>query len=101
MNYKMIRYIIGQLLLVEGALMLLPLAVSLIYGEFQTSWAFVIPILALVLFGGSLTAFKPKDKALRAKDGFVIVGLSWIILSFRVSPIYHIRAYPEFCGCIF
>ena len=102
MNYKMIRYIIGQLLLVEGALMLLPLAVSLIYGEFQTSWAFVIPILALVLFGGSLTAFKPKDKALRAKDGFVIVGLSWIILSlFGCLPYIISGLIPSFVDAFF
>ena len=35
MNYKMIRYLVGQLLWVEGALMVLPLATSLIYGEFK------------------------------------------------------------------
>jgi Trk-type K+ transport system membrane component len=36
MKFKMLRYIIGQLLLAEGLLMLLPLATSLIYGEFET-----------------------------------------------------------------
>ena len=81
MNYKMIRYITGQLLLVEGALMLLPLAVTLIYGEFDTMVAFIAPILILAILGTAFVIAKPKNQALRAKDGFVVVGLSWVILS--------------------
>lgn len=102
MNYKMIRYITGQLLLVEGALMLLPLAVSLIYGEFHTSRAFVIPILVLAILGGALTALKPKDKTLRTKDGFVIVGMSWIILSlFGCLPYMISGLIPNFINALF
>ncbi len=81
MNFKMLRYIIGQLLLAEAILMLLPLVTTLIYGEFEMLSAFLIPIAALVVLGGLFSLFKPEDKTLRAKDGFVTVGLSWIILS--------------------
>ena len=81
MNFKMLRYIIGQLLLAEAALMLLPLVTSLIYGEFEMLSAFLIPIAALLILGILFSMFKPEDKTLRAKDGFVTVGLSWMILS--------------------
>ena len=81
MNYKMIRYIVGQLLWAEGALMLLPLITSLIYGEFKMLHAFLIPITVLCLLGALFSAKKPTDSALGVKDGFVVVGLSWIILS--------------------
>jgi len=77
----MLRYIIGQLLLAEAALMLLPLVTSLIYGEFEMLSAFLIPIAALLILGILFSVFKPEDKTLRAKDGFVTVGLSWMILS--------------------
>ena len=36
MNKQMIRYVLGLVLLIEGALLLLPLAVALLYRE--TTW---------------------------------------------------------------
>ena len=81
MNFKMMRYITGQLLLAEGALMALPFAVSLIYGEFSSLWAFIIPMAALFILGALMVVFKPADKTLGVKEGFVTVGLSWIVLS--------------------
>lgn len=81
MNYKMLRYIVGQLLLAEGALMILPLVTSLIYGEFKMLHAFLIPMGALFLLGVLFSLKKPANNALSVKDGFVVVGLSWIIMS--------------------
>ena len=82
MNLKMLRYITGQLLLVEGALMLIPLITMLIYGEFGMLYSVLIPIGMLLVLGVLLSLRKPEGSALGAKDGFVVVGLSWIILSF-------------------
>ena len=82
MNLKMLRYITGQLLLVEGALMLIPLITMLIYGEFGMLYSVLIPIGMLLVLGVLLSLRKPEGSALGAKDGFVVVGLSWVILSF-------------------
>ncbi len=81
MNYRMIRFIIGQLILAEGVLMSLPFVVCLWYGEWNTMWSILIPMLIMILVGSISSIFKPKNKTLSAKEGFVIVGLSWIILS--------------------
>lgn len=81
MNYKMLRYIIGKLLIAEGALMVLPLIASLFYGEFGNLHAFLIPIAALLIIGFLISLKKPENDALSVTDGFVVVGLSWIILS--------------------
>lgn len=81
MNYKMLRYIVGQLLIAEGALMAIPLVTSLIYGEFGMLHAFLIPIGITLLLGFLFSRKKPLNNALGVKDGFVVVGLSWIILS--------------------
>ena len=102
MNYKMIRYIVGQLLLAEGGLMILPLATSLIYGEFKMLHAFLIPMAVLFLLGALFSVKKPKDSALGVKDGFVVVGLSWIILSlFGCLPYVISGLIPNFIDAFF
>ena len=80
MNYRMISYIVGQIIRVEGILMLLPLACTLIYGD-GNYLAFLLPILGALLVGTLLTLKKPKNSSIYAKEGFVTVGLSWLILS--------------------
>ena len=98
----MIRYITGQLLLAEGALMLLPLTVSLIYGEFLNIWAFVIPISALLVLGALMVIFKPADKTLGVKEGFITVGLSWIVLSlFGALPFVISGLIPNYINAFF
>ncbi len=102
MNFKMMRYITGQLLLVEGALMLLPLAVTLIYGEFMNIWAFIIPIVMLAVLGSVCMIRKPQNKTLGAKEGFVTVGLSWLILSvFGAIPFMISGLMPNFIDAFF
>ncbi|MBQ8509094.1 MAG: TrkH family potassium uptake protein [Clostridia bacterium] len=82
MNYRMIAYIVGQIVRVEGVLMLPALICGLMYGENERALqAFVIPILLSILLGTLLAIRKPTNTAIYAKEGFVTVGLSWILLS--------------------
>ncbi|MBQ8407474.1 MAG: TrkH family potassium uptake protein [Clostridia bacterium] len=102
MNYKMLRYIIGQLLLAEGALMILPLATSLVYGEFKMLHAFLIPMGVLFPLGILLSLKKPANNALTVKDGFAVVGLSWIIMSaFGCLPFIISGLIPNFVSAYF
>lgn len=79
MNKQMIRYVLGLVLLIEGAL-LLPLAVALLYRE--ASWVYFIATIGVCLaLGGCMTLRKPQRRALFPKDGFVIAALSWIVIS--------------------
>lgn len=80
MNYRMVSYIIGQIVRVEGILMIPSLVVSVIYGESAFA-AFLIPIALSVAAGTLLTIKKPSNPDIFAKEGFVTVGLSWIIMS--------------------
>ena len=102
MNLKMLRYIIGQLLIAEGALMALPLVTMLIYGEFNMLYTILIPMAALFTLGFGLSIRKPENKTLRAKDGFVVVGLSWIVLSiFGCLPFVLSGLIPNFIDAYF
>lgn len=101
MNYKMIFYTLGQILKLEAALLVLPLAVSLIYKENQIL-PFLIPMAALLAIGFGLTIKKPEKNNFYAKEGFVIVGLSWIVLSiFGCLPFVISGAIPHFINALF
>lgn len=82
MNYSIIRNIIGKILILSGVLMLLPLAVSFIYQEpLQHKLAFIIPIGCSILIGKIFNFRKAKTMKIQAREGFVIVGCTWIIMS--------------------
>ena len=101
MNYKMVFYIIGRILLVEAFLLVLPLVVGFFYQE-NTTFAFLIPILLLLAVGYLLSFREPSNKSMYAKEGFFIVSLSWIVISlFGALPFYFSQAIPSFLDCFF
>ena len=81
MNRNKVLSTIGLMLKVEAGLMLLPIIVSLIYGE-GCIWSLMISA-GIALGVGFLlsTAFRPKDEVIYAREGFVIVALAWLVLS--------------------
>lgn len=81
MNYKMIFYIMGQILKVLAFFMLLPIAVGLIYHEKHVFSSFGIPFSITFLLGFFLTFHKPKNNSIFSMEGFVSVAASWIAMS--------------------
>ena len=82
MNKKVVINTLGRILLLEAALMLLPLAVSFIYKEAAAITAFAVTIaIAAALSLLLLIISRTKNQVIYAKDGFVIVGLAWILMS--------------------
>ena len=82
MNYKKLGKILGKIMILEGILMLAPLAVSLIYQEGITHFlAFLIPIAALALIGFLLQIPKPKRETFYQKEGFALVAMVWIVMT--------------------
>ncbi len=80
MNYKMIRYTLGWLLLFEAAFFILPIVTGIVYGE-RAALGFVWSLLITGAIGGAAVFKKPEKTMLFSRDGFVIVGLSWVLLS--------------------
>ena len=60
-------------------LLLLPLIAGLYYGESVLGFIVTIAISAAAAF--VLTRFKPESTDISAREGFVIVGMGWILLS--------------------
>lgn len=101
MNYKIIIKILGRILFLEGLLLIFPLIVSLIYHE-NTYLSFIIPICFLLVTGLLLSFIKPEKKTFYAKEGFVVVGLSWILLSvFGAFPFFISREIPSYINALF
>ena len=81
MNRKMIFSMVGRIILLEAALMLLPLIVSILYGE-KCFTAFIATIVLSAAIGGALVlATRGHDTTIFAKEGFVIVAIAWLVLS--------------------
>lgn len=80
MNYKAMLGILGKTMLIEAILLVFPMLVGVVYGE-NTFVAFLIPISCLFAVGLPLSFLRSKDNSMYAKEGFVTVGLVWIILS--------------------
>ena len=100
MNVFMILYTVGTLLKVEAALMLLPAAVGLLYKESPV--AFLLTIAALLAVGQAMAWKKPRNTAIYAKEGFLIVGLSWTLMSiFGALPFVISGEIPRFVDAFF
>lgn len=82
MNRRMIINAVGLVLRVEAALLLLPAVVGVIYGERQTWLAFLLSAAISLVLGMLPKLFiKPRNHVIYAKEGFIIVAFTWIMLS--------------------
>ena len=79
MNTRMICRVLGWILLILAGLLLLPLLVGLIYRE--PVLHFLITAALAAAAGFLLTRIRPRTTAIYAREGFVIVGLGWILMS--------------------
>ncbi len=103
MNYKKLGAILGKIMVLEGVLMLAPLAVSLIYKEpFAHILAFVIPIVVLVALGLVLQRPKPDRNTLYQKEGFALTALVWIVMTlFGAIPFVISGDIPNYIDACF
>lgn len=100
MNYKAVGNILGKVLLAEAALLLLPLAAAVVFRESVLPYLYTM--LLLLLLGGGLNALKPASSHLFAREGFVCVGLSWVLMSaFGALPFVFSGDIPNYADALF
>ena len=103
MNYKMMGRFLAQILFIEAALMIPALGISLYCGDTQASVAFFISILVGTVVACILHLFcKGAPTAFYAKEGFVCVALSWIVMSLvGCLPFWISQEIPHFVDAFF
>lgn len=103
MNYKLVGRILGKIMILEGILMLVPLAISLIYRESLAHvLAFLIPIVTLAALGFLLQIPRPKRQNLYQKEGFALTALVWIVMTlFGAVPFVINGEIPNYIDAFF
>lgn len=101
MNYRMIKYTLGWLLIFETAFMLLPLITGAIYKE-KEILDFLISMAICSAIGGLMIIRKPQNTTLYSREGIVIAALGWVIMSaFGALPFYISGSIPEYIDALF
>ncbi len=101
MNKRLIIYILGWVLLIEGLSMQLCTIVGLIYRESSYKY-FLLIGLALIIVGALIVIKKPKDPTMLLKDSFAATTLSWIVLSLAGAlPLFFSKTIPNFVNAFF
>lgn len=101
MNKRLTFHLTGNVVRMAGALMLLPLIVSLIYGG-SDAMPILISMVITVLAGSALALIRPRRDFLRAREGFAVVAFSWILVSFFGGlPFYFSGYIPSLVDCFF
>lgn len=102
MNKKLIVYILGWVLLIEGVAMQLSTAVGVIHGEWKFAKYFLYVGAALILLGIILVLKKPASNVMYLKDGFACTALSWVVLSVAgCLPLWISHTIPHFIDALF
>ena len=98
----MIKHTLGSLLMFEAAFFVLPLICAIVYGEWHTLFAFLISAAICLAIGGLCMMKKPEKTTIYAREGFVIVSLSWILLSvFGALPFLLAGCTTSFIDALF
>lgn len=101
MNYKMVSFSIGRILLVEAVLLIFPAIGAIFYGD-DTLLSFALTIALLSIVGLLAVRKKPKNQTIYAKDGYVIVAMTWILMSlFGALPFFLSGHIPHFIDAFF
>ena len=101
MNYSMIIYLIGCVFELVGASLLVPFGVGLIYSE-KEAWSYLLVAAISAALGTVLILRKPKNNKIFAKEGFVTVSLSWILMSvIGALPFVISKDIPSFMTAFF
>ena len=101
MNRKLILHTLGWVLIIEAICMLPPLACGIVCKE-QEYLSFLICAGIIGAIGFAFKIRPLKDKSMYAKEGLLIVALSWILLSLTgAAPFVISGAIPSYIDALF
>ena len=101
MNYKKITSYLGNILIIEGLLLVFPVLISLFTRD-KIAKSFLVTIALLIAVGFACIKIKPDKSAIYAKEGCFIVGVAWILMSaFGALPFYLSGYIPSYIDAFF
>lgn len=101
-NNNSVLLIMGKVFIVSGVAMTFPWLVAIIYKETEMYSAFYGVFIPAIMIGVILTmAVPPSDKAIRIRDGFLIVSLVWLLMTLLGSFPFVLSGKMSFIDSIF
>ena len=101
MNFSIIRYILFRVLEFAALFLSLPCLIAIIYQE-KAGYSFAVVMAGCLLVAEIGRRWKPKSNVFYAREGFITVSLTWIVLSIvGALPFYFSREIPNFADALF
>lgn len=101
MNNKIVLYILGKVMTFLALFLLLPCVVALVYNE-PAGVYFLGTSIVCVILGIILSYKRPVGGGFYAREGFVVVALSWIVMSlFGAVPFCISGEIPNYIDALF
>ena len=101
MNFSIIRKTLGFLLVFEGIFFLVPTITAACYGEWSELLVFLACAVACAGIGVACVLKKVKNNQMYAKEAFVVVALSWIVMSLFGCIPFLLIAKTSFINALF
>lgn len=99
MRSKAVYKYLGKVLIGFSLTFIFPMLIALIYHEHI--YPFLIPLLITIAVGVLLNFGLKKEKDLYAKQGFIIVALSWVVISILSAIPYMLNLHKSFFDALF
>ena len=101
MNKSLVRYVLGWVLIIIGAMLFLPIIVAIIYGEKDYIYFGLISAVCLAL-GLISSKLKPKNAQMYVREGYISCALTWVLLSvIGCLPFFISGQIPRFTDALF
>lgn len=102
MNYRTTFYFLGLICKGMAVFLLLPIVTAMCYGEWWEALDFFYTVLIFLAVGFAFAPKAPKHRRLGYKEGLLIVGLSWIVVSLiGALPFVFSRSIPNYFDAVF
>ena len=104
MNFRLMTFVLGEIAIIIGALMCIPLFMAIGYHEDTTILAFGIAVgVCLVIGIVGIIVRPPKDKRdMRTTSGFAMCGLFWIFIALISAIPFRVSGYiPNYIDALF
>jgi trk system potassium uptake protein TrkH len=99
-NGRIIVNVIGFIIIIVGLFMMFPAVISY-FGKGDDFGCFLISSLIIIGIGSLLVLLKVKDKSIRKREGYLIVGIGWIAMCLAGALPYMIHHEISFSEAIF
>lgn len=102
MNYRMIKRMLGMVVGIVALFMIPALLIAILRKEANCVFGIGATIVVMALVALLLGHRKPVKSKLYAREGFVIVALTWVIVSMLGAlPFFLSREIPSYIDCVF